>query len=86
MSYSTIREYLQKTGKSERQFARMVGKAQSHINMIKNGSRRPSPELARKIETITGIPFRSLLVAEGDGEYRAEYAEEERPDRKEKTS
>jgi transcriptional regulator with XRE-family HTH domain len=84
MNYSTIREYLEKTGKSERQFARMLGISQSHLNMIKNGSRRPSPELARKIEKITGIPFRSLLVAEDDREYRVEHAEPERTDCKEK--
>ncbi len=73
MSYTTFKEYMQQTGKSDRQVARLIGVSQSHINMIKNGYRRPSPEVARKMEALSGIPFRDLLLS--GGERRAERAQ-----------
>jgi hypothetical protein len=30
--------------------------------MLKRGERRPTPVLAQKIEALTGIPFRALLL------------------------
>lgn len=63
MIHESIREYLEHTGTSERELARRLGVSVSHLNMIKHGDRRPSPELAQKIETLTGIPFRKLLLS-----------------------
>lgn len=41
--------------------ARKIGCKQSALSAIANGKLRPSPELAAKIEAITGIPLRELL-------------------------
>jgi HTH-type transcriptional regulator / antitoxin HigA len=62
MIHETISEYLENTGATERELAGKLGISASHLNMIKKGTRRPSPELAQKIETLTGIPFRKLLL------------------------
>ena len=64
MIHETLKEYLETGIVSERDLAEKLGVSISYINMLKRGERRPSPELAQKIETITGIPFRSLLLPE----------------------
>ena len=61
----TIREYLRRSGRTERQLARLLGVSQPYVNMLKNGRRRPRPELAERIEAVTGIPFRKLLLEDG---------------------
>jgi len=33
--------------------------------MLRSGRRRPSPDLAQKIETVTGIPLKKLLLKKG---------------------
>jgi transcriptional regulator with XRE-family HTH domain len=59
--YKNIRDYLEKTGKTESELARLACISQAHVNMIKNGSRRPTPEVAERLEAITGVPLRNLL-------------------------
>lgn len=66
MKCKTISEYLEKTSKTEVEFSGELGISQAHLNEIKNGKKRPSPELASKIEAITGIPFRNLLLRDGN--------------------
>ena len=63
--FKTIRDYLKRSGKTEKQLARLLGVSQPYVNMLKNGRRRPGPDLAERIEAVTGIPFRSLLIREG---------------------
>jgi transcriptional regulator with XRE-family HTH domain len=62
MKYGSIREYLKKTGTTEKEFAEKIGVSQPFVNLIKRGERRPTPEIAQKIEEITGIPFKKLLL------------------------
>ena len=38
------------------------GTLKSIVNKIKNGTRRPSPQVAARLEAITGIPLRTLLL------------------------
>lgn len=64
MKYKSIADYLERTGKTEQEFAQELGVSQPFINMIKKGEKRPSPELALKIEKLTGIPFRALLLGD----------------------
>ncbi len=66
MKYKSLSDYLKRTGKTERELATKLGVSQPFINMIKKGEKRPSPELAQKIEALTGIPFRALLLRNGD--------------------
>ncbi len=61
----TIREYLMYSGRTEKQLARVLGISQPYVNMLKNGRRRPKPELAERIEAVTGIPILNLLFREG---------------------
>jgi transcriptional regulator with XRE-family HTH domain len=61
MKYTSIREYLEQTGKTEKEFSAMIGISQGFVNLLKNGNRRPNPDLAAKIEEMTGIPLRNLL-------------------------
>ena len=60
--YKSIRDYLEKTGKTEAELAALACISQAHVNMIKNGSRRPTPEVAARLEAITGVPLRTLLL------------------------
>ena len=48
-------------GITDKELAARTGCCVANINMIRHGKRRPSPELAAKIEAITGIPLRTLL-------------------------
>jgi len=61
-NYKSIRDYLEKTGKTENELAELACISQAHVNMIKNGSRRPTPEVAARLEAITGVPLRTLLL------------------------
>jgi transcriptional regulator with XRE-family HTH domain len=61
-AYASIREYLQKTHQTARELAEKVGVSEAYVLMLKAGKRRPSPELAKKLEAVTGIPFRKLLL------------------------
>ncbi len=61
-TYKSIRDYLKRTGKTESELAELARISQAHVNMIKNGSRRPTPEVAARLEAITGIPLRTLLL------------------------
>ncbi len=64
MKSKTIGEYLERTDQTESALAARLGISQAHLNEIKNGKKRPSAKLAVKIESITGIPFRVLLLGE----------------------
>ncbi len=62
MNFKNIRDYLKGTGKTEAELAQLACISQAHVNMIKNGSRRPTPEVAARLEAITGVPLRTLLL------------------------
>ena len=70
MIYKTVREYLKQNRVKGKDLAARLGISTSHMSMIKRGERRPSPELARKIEAATGIPVLKLLFKEGDAASR----------------
>jgi transcriptional regulator with XRE-family HTH domain len=65
MKYKDIRDYLERTGKTEKELADAIGVSQAFVNMLKRGEKMPSPKLAAKIESVTGIPFRALLLRNG---------------------
>jgi len=54
-------EYMSNHQVSQRRLAMQVGVSPPHMNALVKGKRRPSPQLAAKIEAITGIPLRTLL-------------------------
>ena len=61
-NYKNIRDFLKGTGKTEAELAQLACISQAHVNMIKNGTRRPTPEVAARLEAITGVPLRTLLL------------------------
>jgi transcriptional regulator with XRE-family HTH domain len=70
MKYKSIQQYLRISGKTEREFAEMLGISQPFVNELKKGGKRPSPALAFKIEALTGIPFRNLYADSSSKERR----------------
>lgn len=65
MIHESIAEFLEQKQMSEAELADKIGVSQAYVNMMKKGERRPSPELAQKIEAVTGIPFKNLLLPDG---------------------
>ena len=68
MKYKTVGEYLKANKIRQREFGALIGIHQSHISEMVNGKYRPRPELAAKIEEITGIPLRTLLGLDNEEE------------------
>lgn len=60
------RDYLLDNEISQRWLAANVGISTAHMCAIVKGKRHPSPKLAAKIEKITGIPLRRLLLPDED--------------------
>lgn len=59
MIHENLKEYIDGGAGTEKELARKLGISIAYINMLKHGHRRPAPDLALKIEKLTGIPFRS---------------------------
>lgn len=53
--------YRSKTGETQAALANRVGCKRWMLNRIEKGERRPSPELAGRIQAATGIDARTLL-------------------------
>ena len=66
MMPKTIDGYLKQTKTTAKQLAERLGISDSYMSMLRLGKRRPSPQLAQKIEAVTGIPFKTLLLKEGE--------------------
>lgn len=62
MKYETLSQYMEATGEKQQDFADKIGISQPHLNQIISGNKRPSPEVAARIEKLTGVSFRSLLL------------------------
>lgn len=57
----TLKQFLDREGRSISDLARRVGVAPSTIFRILNGERRPSLKLAKRISAETGVPVKTLL-------------------------
>ena len=62
MIHRTIDGYIRHTRTTGKELADTLGISVSYMSMLRLGQRRPSPELAQRIEKVTGIPFRKLLL------------------------
>jgi transcriptional regulator with XRE-family HTH domain len=49
-------DWIAKKGLTEVETARLVGVSQAQISRIKRGLSKPSPVLAERLQTVTGIP------------------------------
>jgi transcriptional regulator with XRE-family HTH domain len=70
MIHESLKEYLEHKGMAEKEFAKKLGVSIAYISLLRRGLRRPSAKLARKIEVMTGIPFRRLLLPDEKGKVR----------------
>ena len=59
-------DYIIRNNLKQKQLALHFGISEAHLSLIRRGLRRPSPDLARKIESETGIPFKELLPVKGE--------------------
>jgi DNA-binding transcriptional regulator YdaS (Cro superfamily) len=61
-----LKDYLKKKKIGVTAFASKAGLKQPHLSLIANGKRRPSPDIALKIEQATGgiVTIRELLYPE----------------------
>lgn len=55
-------QYMKEHGLSTAELARRLNVSQPYIWRIRSGDRRPSPELAQKMEAVTGIPAMQLML------------------------
>jgi len=53
---TSLQDYFRSTGTSANELARRLDVAASTITRIVRGERKASPELAKRIEELTGIP------------------------------
>ncbi len=65
MTAKDIDQYISHNRLNSKQLAHKLGISESYMCMLRSGRRRPSPDLAQKIETVTGIPFKKLLLKKG---------------------
>jgi transcriptional regulator with XRE-family HTH domain len=70
MIHESLKEFLEHSGMAEKEFAKKLGVSIAYVSMLKRGQRRPSAKLARKIEAMTGIPFRRLLLPDENNKIR----------------
>lgn len=61
-----LREWLFRNKKSVTDFAKELNVSRTHLNLISSGIRKPSPELAKRIEKATkkGVTKEELLFPE----------------------
>lgn len=59
--YTSLHEWLDRTGTPQRVLAKRAGMTDSHLSMLLRGSRRCSLVKAIKLEDITGVPVRNLV-------------------------
>jgi transcriptional regulator with XRE-family HTH domain len=65
MTPKDINHYMICNQLNSKQLANRLGISESYMSMLRQGRRRPSPDLAQKIENVTGIPFKKLLLKKG---------------------
>ncbi len=61
MIHQTLSNLIVRNNLRQKQLAARFGVSESHLSLIVRGPRRPSSDVARKIEAETGIPFKELL-------------------------
>lgn len=59
----TLDEYIRDKGVTEAELAGQVGVTQPYIGRLRKRYRRASPEVAKKLEKVTGIPAETFAFA-----------------------
>ena len=63
-----LTEYFMQPGRRQTRLADELNISRGYISDMVAGKKRPSPKLAAKIEKITGIPLRRLLLPDEEEE------------------
>ena len=61
--YPNLRVFLEKSGKTQSEFASELGIAQSSVSLMVNGKRVPGLSLALRIAEVASVPVESLVSA-----------------------
>lgn len=59
--YTSLADWLDRTGTSQRQLAKMAGMTESAVSMLLRGSRRCSLKAAIRLSDITGVRVQRLV-------------------------
>lgn len=54
-----LRDWLQRAHRNQKTFARELGVSEVMVSYLVTGERKPSIDVAARIETLTGIPMRA---------------------------
>jgi ribosome-binding protein aMBF1 (putative translation factor) len=73
---TALARYLRDAGISQADLARRLKISKSFMNQLVGGSRRPSGPLAEKMEKLTGIPFKTLVLGRSRGTAKKQSAAE----------
>ena len=79
MIYRNIDEYLDDNDLTPKQLAAKLGISESYMCMLRLGQRRPSPNLAQKMEAETGVPFKKLLLSQAAANRRRRLPKNPKP-------
>lgn len=56
--------YMRENAVADSDLARLIKVTQPYIGRLRRGERRPSPEVAKRLEAHTGIPAAHLIFGE----------------------
>jgi len=62
MQYRTLAAWMAAHNMKDEQMAEKLRLSVSFVNRLRHGHLRPSSETALRIETVTGIPFKDLML------------------------
>lgn len=61
MKFTSLRDYLQKTGSTQRQLAHDAGMSEQQLSNLLTGSRGCSIRMAIRLSSVTGVPVENLV-------------------------
>jgi DNA-binding XRE family transcriptional regulator len=59
--YTSLQDYLERTGTTQQDLAKMVGISGAHLSNILKGSRRCSLKLGVALAAVTGVPVEKIV-------------------------
>ena len=60
-SFTSLQDWMDRTGTTQTKLASLVGIKSPHMSMILKGSRRCSIQLALRFHAVTGVPVEKLV-------------------------
>ena len=63
-AYATVKKWMDGTGTSQPELAKVLGISQSHLCNVLRGNRKPSYDLAKLIAHVTNVPMDAICQTE----------------------